>query len=163
MTGGASRSPEIGVELRKHLIRSISDARSSPLQRHLLRIRTEGLWEDWLAFFLEGIAVTAGEAADTAERVLQLFAIDKEKIQTLGRATHSALRLHGFMQTSPYFRIRTAVKSLKLTMPTITNAVSHLTRLGIVKEISGKHRDHLFAYSRYVNIALEGTEPLSNR
>jgi len=129
----------------------------------LQRIRTEGVWEDWLAFFLEGVAVAASEAADTAERVLQLFASDKEKIQTLGRATHSALRLNGFMQTSPYFRIRTAAKSLKLTVPTVTNAVSHLTRLGIVKEISGKHRDRLFAYSRYVNIAIEGTEPLSNR
>lgn len=129
----------------------------------LQRIRTEGAWEDWLAFFLEGIAVAAGEAADTAERVLKLFARDKEKIQTLGRATHSALRLHGFMQTSPYFRIRTAAKSLKLTVPTVTSAVNHLVRLGIVKEISGKHRDRLFAYSRYVNIAMEGTEPLSNQ
>lgn len=129
----------------------------------LQRIRTEGAWEDWLAFFLEGIAVAAGEAADTAERVLKLFARDKEKIQTLGRATHSALRLHGFMQTSPYFRIRTAAKSLKLTVPTVTSAVNHLVRLGIVKEISGKHRDRLFAYSRYVNIAIEGTEPLSNQ
>jgi hypothetical protein len=36
-------------------------------------------------------------------------------------------------------------------------------RLGIVKKISGKHRDRLFAYSRYVNIVSEGTEPLSTR
>ena len=129
----------------------------------LQRIRTEGAWEDWLAFFLEGVAVAAGEAADTAERVLQLFARDKEKIQTLGRATHSALRLHGFMQTSPYFRIHAAAKSLKLTVPTVTNAVSHLVQMGIVKEISGKRRNRLFAYSRYVNIAIEGTEPLSNQ
>jgi len=129
----------------------------------LQRIRTEGAWEDWLAFFLEGVAVAADEAADTAERVLQLFAKDQEKIQTLGRATQSALRLHSFMQTSPYFRIRTAAKSIKFTVPTVTNAVSHLVRFGIVKEISGKHRDRLFAYSRYVNIAIEGTEPLPDR
>jgi Fic family protein len=67
------------------------------------------------------------------------------------------------MQTSPYVRIGTAAKALHLTVPTITNAVNHLTRLGIVKEISGKHRDRLFAYSRYINIVSEGTEPLSTR
>jgi Fic family protein len=129
----------------------------------LQRIRTEGAWEEWLEFFLEGLGVAAEDAADTAERTLRLFAKDKDKIQKLGRAAPSALRLHEFMQTSPYVRIRTAAKALHLTVPTITNAVNHLTRLGIVKEISGKHRDRLFAYFRYINIVSEGTEPLSTR
>jgi Fic family protein len=129
----------------------------------LQRIRTEGAWEKWLEFFLEGLGVAAEEAADTAERTLKLFAKDKDKIQKLGRAARSALRLHEFMQTSPYVRIGTAAKALHLTVPTITNAVNHLMRLGIVKKISGKHRDRLFAYSRYVNILSEGTEPLSTR
>ena len=129
----------------------------------LQRIRTEGAWEDWLEFFLEGVAMAANEAADSTERTLQLFAKDKDKIRTLGRATQSASRLHKFMQTSPYFRIRTAAKSLKLTVPTVTNAVNHLVRLGIIKEVSGKHRDRLFAYTRYINIVSAGTEPLSNR
>lgn len=129
----------------------------------LQRIRTEGAWEDWLEFFLEGVAMAANEAADSTERTLQLLAKDKDKIRTLGRATQSASRLHKFMQTSPYFRIRTAAKSLKLTVPTVTNAVNHLVRLGIIKEVSGKHRDRLFAYTRYINIVSAGTEPLSNR
>lgn len=129
----------------------------------LQRVRTEGAWEDWLAFFLEGVAEAAQGAAATAERTLKLFVKDKEKIQELGRAAPSALPLHEFMQTSPYVRIRTAAKALDLTVPTVANALNHLVRLRIVKEISGKHRDRLFAYSRYVNIVSEGTEPLSNR
>jgi Fic family protein len=127
----------------------------------LQRVRTEGAWEDWLAFFVEGIAVAAQEAADTAERTLKLFAKDKDKIEKLGRAAPSALRLHEFMQTNPYVRIRTAAKALKLTVPTVTSSLSHLVRLGIVKEVSGKHRDRLFVYTRYVNMVSEGTEPLS--
>jgi len=127
----------------------------------LQRVRTGGNWEDWLAFFLEGVAVAAQEAADTAERTLKLFAKDKDKIQKLGRAAPSALRLHEFMQTSPYVRIRTAAKALELTVPTVTSTLNHLVRLGIVKEVSGKHRDRLFAYSRYVNMVSEGTNPLS--
>jgi Fic family protein len=124
-------------------------------------VRTEGAWEDWLAFFLEGVAVAALEAADTAERTLQLFARDRERIQELGRAAPSALRLHGFLQSNPYVRIRTAAKALKLTVPTVTNALKLLSGAGIVKEVSGKKRDRLFAYSRYVNIVGEGTNPLS--
>ena len=127
----------------------------------LQRVRTEGAWEDWLAFFLEGVAEAATEAADTAERTLKLFAKDKDKIQKLGRAAPSALRVHEFMQSTPYVRIRTAAKVLELTVPTVTNALNHLVRIGIVKEISGKQRDKLFAYSRYVNAVSQGTKPLS--
>jgi len=77
------------------------------------------------------------------------------------RRVFSALRLHEFMQTNPYVRIRTAAKSLKLTVPTVTSSLNHLVRLGIVKEVSGKHRDRLFAYARYINMVSEGTNPLS--
>jgi Fic family protein len=127
----------------------------------LQRVRTEGAWEDWVAFFLDGVAGTAQEAADTAERTLSLFAKDREKIQRLGRGAPSALRVQEFMQENPFVRIRTAAKALKLTIPTVTNALNHLVQLGIVKEVSRRRRDRLFAYSRYVNIMSEGTEPLS--
>jgi Fic family protein len=127
----------------------------------LQRVRTEGAWEDWLAFFLDGIAAAAQEAADTAERTLRLFANDRKKIQELGRASASALRVQEFMQRNPFVRIRTAAKALKLTIPTVTSALNHLVQLGIVKEVSGKQRDRLFAYSRYVNMVGEGTKPLS--
>jgi len=127
----------------------------------LQRVRTEGAWEDWLAFFLDGIAAAAQEAADTAERTLRLFAGDRKKIEQLGRAASSARRVHELMQRNPYIRIRTAARALKLTIPTVTSALNHLVRVGIVKEVSGKRRDRLFAYSRHVKVVSEGTEPLS--
>ena len=128
----------------------------------LQRVRTEGAWEDWLAFFLDGVAGAAEEAAGSAERTLSLFAKDREKIQTLGRGAPSALRVQELMQKKPFVRIRTAAKDLKLTVPTITSALNRLVRLGIVKEVSRKRRDRLFAYLRYIKMVSEGTEPLSN-
>ena len=126
----------------------------------LQRVRTEGSWEDWLAFFLDGVASTAHEAADTAERTLKLFAKNRSKIEKLGRGAASAMRVHELMQTSPYLRIRTAAKALRLTVPTVTSALNHLMELGIVKEISGRQRDRLFAYSEYVRMVSGDTEPL---
>ena len=128
----------------------------------LQRVRTEGAWEDWLAFFLDGVAGAAEEAAGSAERTLSLFAKDREKIQTLGRGAPSALRVQELMQKKPFVRIRTAAKDLKLTVPTVTSALNQLVRLDIVKEVSRRRRDRLFAYFRYINMVSEGTEPLSN-
>ncbi len=128
----------------------------------LQRVRTDGAWENWLSFFLDGIAGAAEESADTAERTLSLFVKDREKIQRLGRGAPSALSVQELMQKKPFVRIRTAAKDLKLTVPTVTSALNHLVRLGIVKEVSRRRRDRLFSYSRYVNMVSQGTEPLSN-
>jgi Fic family protein len=127
---------------------------------HLQRIRTEGAWEEWLRFFLEGTALTAQEAAETATRILDLFSRDRQKIQKLGRPAGSALRVHEYMQTKPVANIAAAAKALKLSIPTVTVALNHLVRIGIVEEVTGKRRDRIFTYSRYFNIVSEGTEPL---
>jgi Fic family protein len=126
----------------------------------LQRIRTEGAWEEWLEFFLKGTAATAQEAADTATRVLELFSKDREKIKKLGRSSTSALRVHEYMQRKPIASIAATAKALKLSIPTVTVALNHLMRIGIVEEVTGKRRDRLFTYSRYFNIVSEGTEPL---
>jgi Fic family protein len=64
------------------------------------------------------------------------------------------------MQTKPVANIAAAAKALKLSIPTVTVALNHLVRIGIVEEVTGKRRDRIFTYSRYFNIVSEGTEPL---
>jgi Fic family protein len=123
-------------------------------------VRTEGAWEQWLKFFLEGTAITALEAAETATRILSLFYKDRQKIQKLGRSAGSALRVHEYMQRKPIANIAAAAKAQKLSIPTVTLALNHLVRIGIVEEVTGKRRDRVFTYSHYFNIVSEGTEPL---
>lgn len=40
-------------------------------------VRQDGDWEQWLDFFLEGVAETAESAADTAHRLTRLFESDR--------------------------------------------------------------------------------------
>lgn len=126
----------------------------------LQRVRTEGAWEQWLEFFLDGAAATAQEAAETATRILHIFSADRRKIQTVGRSASSVLLVHEYMQRKPIADIAATAKSLKLSVPTVTTALNHLVRIGVVKEITGKRRDRLFTYTRYFNLLSEGTDPL---
>jgi Fic family protein len=126
----------------------------------LQRVRTEATWEEWLEFFLDGVAHTAQEAAETAIRILRLFDADQKKIQQLGRPASSALQIHEYMQRKPIANIRAMAKTLKLSVPTVTAALNHLVRIGVVEEVTGKRRDRFFTYSRYFNIVSKGTEPL---
>jgi Fic family protein len=126
----------------------------------LQRVRTQGAWEEWLAFFLEGTEITARSAAEAAKQILNLFAKDRDRIQKLGRAASSALRVHECMQKKPLAGIGALAETLQLSIPTVTGALNHLVRLGIAKEVTGKRRARLFGYSRYLNILSEGTEPI---
>ena len=126
----------------------------------LQRVRTEGVWEEWIDFFLEGIDTTARQAADTAVQILHLFESDRIKIRAMGRKAASSLAVHEYLQAHPLTKIGPAARELKLSIPTVTSALETLTKLKIAKELTGKRRDRLFAYPRYLHILSEGTEPL---
>lgn len=126
----------------------------------LQRVRTEGVWEEWIEFFLEGSETTGRQASDTAVQILRLFEADRKKIRAMGRKAPSGLAVHEYLQAHPLTKIGPAAKDLKLSIPTVTSALETLAELKIAKESTGKRRDRLFAYPRYLNILSEGTEPL---
>ncbi len=126
----------------------------------LQRVRTQGVWEEWLAFFLEGAEVTAKQAADTAVELIRLFEADRKRIQAIGRSALSALRVHEYMQKKPLINIGLAARALNLSVPTVSGALARLAELGIAREVTGRERDRIFAYTQYLNIVSAGTEPI---
>ncbi len=125
----------------------------------LQRVRTDGDWESWLSFFLSGVQETAEGAASTAKRILELFARDRMKIEMLGRAAGSTLRVHELMRKRPFLSIPSAVVELELSAPTVTGALQQLQRLDMVSETTGRPRNRIFVYDDYLTILNEGTEP----
>ena len=126
----------------------------------LQRVRTEGAWEEWLAFFLEGTETTARQAADTATELIRMFEADRKRVQAIGRPSLSALRVHEYLQRKPLIVIGVAAHALDLSVPTVTSSLARLTELGIVTEITGRARDRVFAYKRYLDLVSAGTEPI---
>lgn len=126
----------------------------------LQQVREEGDWELCLEFFLTGIKGTSEQAAATARRILALFEEDRARIETLGRKAPSALRLHQLLQAHPVTSIPAASRKQGATQPTVGKSIDELATLKIVREITGRQRDRVFAYDRYLTILNEGTEPL---
>lgn len=126
----------------------------------LQRVRVDGDWEAWLSFFLEGVISTAEQATTTAHRVFVLLREDRARVDAHDRSTPSARRLHEHMSHRPMLTIKRAVEDLGVSQPTIAAAMQHLENLGVVAEITGRKRDRVFVYSRYLEILSEGTTPL---
>lgn len=126
----------------------------------LQRVRLEGDWEEWLRFFLRAVETTAREATQTASRILSLFESDRKRIEGLGRAAGTALRVHQALSRRPLTSIPQAARELGLTYPTVAAALGHLSRLGIVHELTGRARGKLYVYREYLDLLSEGTDPL---
>ena len=126
----------------------------------LMRVRTEGAWEAWLHFFLSGIIDTTEQATRTAQRILELFRDDRARVEKLGRAASSTLRLHHAFQERVIFSIPRAARRVGLSQPTVTAAMNHLQKLGIVSESTGRKRKKLYVYDTYLKILSEGAEPI---
>ncbi len=127
---------------------------------HLQRVRTDGDWEGWLRFFLEGVISTSDEAVRTTRRILALFEKDRRQLEKLGRAAASAFRVHQYLQKKPISGIREIEKGLRLTYPTVADALDRMKKARIVKELTGFKRNRVFAYAPYVKLLSEGTEPI---
>jgi Fic family protein len=109
-------------------------------------------WTEWLDFFLQGVRDTANQAARTAGKIDKLFQADKEKIERFGRGAASALLVYRYAQVNPLFSIKNAARETKVSFPTASSAVARMTEAGIFRESSGKRRDRLFLYERYLDL-----------
>lgn len=122
----------------------------------LNRVRESGDWETWLAFFADAVHASAKQAADSAKRLLDLASADAVRIEKLGRASSSALAIHRALQRQPLATSASLVAVTGLTPATVNKSLAHLERIGVVKELTRKHRGRVFSYSKYTAILNEG-------
>jgi cell filamentation protein, protein adenylyltransferase len=109
-------------------------------------------WTAWMDFFLQGVRDTANQAARTASNIDKLFRTDKEKIEHFGRGAASAMLIYRHAQVNPLFSIKSAAREMKVSFPTASAAVARMIEAGILRESSGKRRDRLFLYSKYLDV-----------
>lgn len=126
----------------------------------LMRVRTHGEWRQWLDFFLEGVSETAERATEATEEILAVFARDRRRIRSLGRAAPSAQRVHDYLQRNMVLVVPIAEPELELSGPTIRKSLRHLSDLKVVREISGRERGRIYVYQDYMAILEQGTAPL---
>lgn len=124
----------------------------------LNKVRLTGDWEAWLDFFADAVIVTATQAVETVQRLLDLSNQDRDKIRGLGRAAGSALEVHRALLAHPIATSGWLVEQTGITPATVNKSLSHLERLGIVKQLTDQKRNRLFSYAGYIDILGRGTD-----
>jgi len=127
----------------------------------LNEVRDHGRWEVWLEFFLIGVKEVAEQANAAAKRISGIFEADAQKISNLKRAAMMARKVHEVMRQRPIVTIALITKLCDTTAPTATNALRNLEKLGVVLEVTGKERGRIYAYTKYLEVLDEGTDPIN--
>lgn len=120
--------------------------------RRLSAIRTEGDWEAWVSFFLEGVAMAASDAEKNIIAVASLVAADRKRLLQSTKAGPAHYRLFEMLPMMPRFTIERVRQQLDTTFPTANAAVKALEDLGIVTEMTGQKKNRSYSYQAYVEL-----------
>lgn len=126
--------------------------------RRSSRVRTDGDWEGWVDFFLDGVATVGEEAVVLARELFALVAEDRSRLLESDSASLAAVRLFEMLPAHPIVTVNAAIKLLDTTKPTAGKAVDALEDAGILRETTGRLRDRSFSYEAYLKKLGAGTE-----
>jgi Fic family protein len=120
--------------------------------RRLSAIRTDGDWEGWVAFFLEGVAVASADAERSIIDVASLITANRKCLLDSTKAGPISYRLFELLPMMPRFSVEHVRRRLETTFPTASAAVSLLEDLGIVVELTGQKKNRIYSYQAYVEL-----------
>jgi Fic family protein len=126
--------------------------------RRLDAVRVEGDWEEWLDFFLDGVATIADEAVNTARNLFTLVAADRERLLSQDGVNLVAVQLFERLPRHPIVSAAWIVETLGISKPTAGRAIHALERAGVLVEATGKKRDRSYLYQAYLDRLRGGTE-----
>lgn len=104
----------------------------------LLRVSTHGDWNGWILYFLTGVSVQAQEAADLADRLLELHNRYREKLQAK-HVTANVLALIDALFENPLVYTRRAEEILGVSAPTARSTIKTLEAEGVLREITNRN------------------------
>jgi len=119
----------------------------------LQAIRDDGAWEDWLSFFVDGVGQVATEATERAVAIVELRREHDDLIRSrLGKRTPNALATLDYLFRQPVVSAKMIETTLDVSQPTAAALVRDLERIDILRELTGKRRNRVFRYQRYLEL-----------
>jgi len=118
---------------------------------HLLAVSQEGVWEEWLLFFLRGVSVEARDASLRAAKLFELHETYRERFQREG-ARPNLLAAVNHLFANPVTSIRELSDVLGVSVEASRRLVSSLEERGVLEEITGRRRNRLYAAREIVEV-----------
>jgi Fic family protein len=123
----------------------------------LTQVRTDGNFEAWIRFFLEGIREVSRMVLQTTKRIQALERADSDRLVAHGEGSHGLALLRGLMR-QPVVMANDVARIVGVSYTKANSLISVCEDLGILRQINSGKRNRKFIYNDYVGILGEGTE-----
>jgi Fic family protein len=114
----------------------------------LTAIRTQGHWEQWLGFFLRGVAITARMATQTARDIVAM----RDGHRNAVAKNAKALVLLDALFRQPTISVNRVAHAVGCTFPTAAKLVRDFEARGWLRELTGYERNRLWRYQPYLDL-----------
>lgn len=118
----------------------------------LTMVRKSNDLEQWIAFFLNGVAETAQNGLETFREIIALRREYDNKILTLGSRAKNAQKLLILMYANPIINVKSVEIGLDIGFSSANRLLKSLSELGILIEVTGYSRNRLFVLEKYLNL-----------
>src|SRR5271165_5671704 len=116
-------------------------------------ISERGAWNDWLEYFLLGVARMSEDALSRAMRINGLLAEWQRKVS--GESSNNPLRVVELLGANPFITTRGVAEKLAIAFTTAQRAVERLERARIVKRVGDAKRDRVYCATALLDILEE--------
>ncbi|MBQ6504148.1 MAG: Fic family protein [Flexilinea sp.] len=121
-------------------------------------VRKSGNYEQWIKFFLHGIAETAEDATETIDRLNALHQKNAEKLADVPtRSRKNIMNLFGYIERNPIIETVKTAAALGLSRNGTANYIDILCNKDILKLSSKSGKAFVFSYEEYLNILRKDT------
>lgn len=126
--------------------------------RRLSAVRTDGDWEGWLSYFLEGVAVMAEEAVVTARQLHTFVAQSRARLVAREDATVMSIRLFELLPEHPILTVNRVVGLLGCSRPAAAKALRVLEAAEVLQALDDRKKNRAVVFKDYLDNLRRGTE-----
>jgi Fic family protein len=116
-------------------------------------ISERGAWNDWLEYFLLGVARMSEDALNRATRINQLLAQWQKRVSE--ESSGNPLRVVELLGANPFITTTGAADKLGIAFTTAQRAIDRLERASIVKQVGDARRDRVYCAAALLDILEE--------
>jgi Fic family protein len=116
-------------------------------------VSERGAWNDWLEYFLLGIARMSQDALSRATRINRLLADWQKRVS--GESSNNPLRVVELLGENPFLTTKGVADKLAIAFTTAQRAIEQLERVRIVKRIGNAKRDRVYCATALLDILEE--------
>ncbi len=125
----------------------------------LMAVRKNGDWENWIKFFLRGVAEVADEATASARAILALKQEYMDKLYEKDGGNSNYTKLLNLLFEQPFVKRTDVTELLGVSNPTAGTIIDAFCQMGILVDCDpDKSRNKMYAFAQYLDILDKGTE-----